>query len=180
MKHLYYMRHGQTVMNIEGKWSGSTDTPLTDKGHEQAKAAAEAIKKQGVKFDAIVCSPLQRAHHTAKHVATAAGYDHDKIQLHNGFVERHFGELEGVADIEASEVYKLDESSIDKYAEVETIADMQKRADEMLQYLHTLPYDTILVVAHGSFGRALRRAVNKEPLHVRGKTIENAEIIKFI
>ena len=180
MKHLYFVRHGLSEANVARQWSGHTDHPLTLEGHEQAKKTAHAIKQQGLNFDIIVSSPLQRAHHTAKHIATAVSYPHENIVLHDGFKERYFGELEGKHDLESLNAYLLDETALDKYKDAERFVDMQWRAQEMIDYLHTLPHDTVLVVAHGSFGRALQRAVNKAPLHERGKSIDNAELVKFI
>lgn len=180
MKHLYFVRHGQSEANAAKKWSGHADHVLMPEGHEQAKQTAASAKQQGLKFDIIICSPLQRAVQTAKHIATAVGYPYEKIVLHDGFKERCFGELEDKTNHEVRKAYKLDESVIDTYKDVEKLADIQLRAQQMLEYLHTLPQDTVLVVAHGSFGRALRRAITKDPLHERGKSINNAELIKFI
>ncbi len=64
MKHLYFCRHGLSVLNKEGKWAGSTETPLTVEGRTQAKLAGKAA--QNLKIDYIICSPLSRAHDTAK------------------------------------------------------------------------------------------------------------------
>lgn len=180
MKHLYFIRHGQSEANFMNVWSGVSDYALTPEGHEQAKRTAEQIKKQGLSFDIIVSSPLQRAHHTAKYIASAVDYPHENILLHDGFIERNFGELEGTVNKEASEIYKIDEARIDLYKNSERFIDMQWRAQQMLDYLHSLSHDTILVVAHGSFGRALRRAADKSPLHERGKSMDNAELVKFI
>lgn len=180
MKHLYFVRHGLSEANVARQWSGHTDHPLTTKGHEQAKQTARAAGLQGLKFDIIICSPLERAVRTAEHIATAVNYPHEKIVLHDGFKERCFGELECKVNPELRSAYKLDESAIDSYKGVEKLTDVQKRAQQMLEYLHTLPQDTVLVVAHGSFGRALRRAINEDPLHIRGKSIDNAELVKFI
>lgn len=44
MKHLYMMRHGQTLFNIRRRIQGSCDSPLTELGIKQAKAAKELIK----------------------------------------------------------------------------------------------------------------------------------------
>lgn len=180
MKHLYFIRHGQSETNVTGIWGGRTDTPLTQEGHEQAKRAAEKIRKQGLNFDIIVSSPLQRAHHTAQYIASATGYPHERIVLHDGLVERDFGVLDGTINPEASKAYFLDEAHLDQYEGAERLVDMQWRAQQMVNYLHTLPQDTVLVVAHGSFGRALRRAIDKSPLQERGKTIGNAELVKFL
>ena len=54
-------------MNKQGVWSGTTDTPLTDEGRDQAKAAGREL--QGKAIDCIVASPITRAHDTATIIA---------------------------------------------------------------------------------------------------------------
>lgn len=180
MKNLYFIRHGQSEMNVSGHWSGVTDTPLTPKGHEQAKRTGAQAKKDGLSVDVIISSPLQRAHHTAKHVATALDFPHENIMLHQGFIERNYGAMEATVisdDIKAS-VY--DETILDSFEGSEKLIDLQWRARQMVDYLHSLPYETILVVSHGTFGRALRRAIEKTSVTERGTSIANAEIVKFL
>lgn len=154
--------------------------PLTPKGREQAKKAGQKAREQGLVFDAIISSPLSRAHETAKHVASVLDYPHDEIILSDRFIERNFGKLEGRKDLVAGTKYFIDESAIDPYDGVERLQDLQKRMDDFLAYLHSLPQDTILVVGHGGSGRALRRAIRKEPLGKRGKGLGNAELVRFI
>jgi broad specificity phosphatase PhoE len=180
MKNLYFMRHGLSEGNKAGVWSGRFNTPLSSEGHEQAKTAGNKAKLDGLVFDVIISSPLDRAHVTAQHVSKAVGYPVEKIILHPDFVERSFGELEGTGDQTAMEAYRRDEALIDTYKGVERLVDLQWRAQRALEYLHSLPHDNVLVVAHGAFGRALRRAIEKEPLHTRVKRIPNGELIKFI
>jgi broad specificity phosphatase PhoE len=168
-------------MNKQGTWSGHTDTPLADEGHEQAKLAGKRAKDQGLTFDVIVSSPLQRAHHTAKHVAKHIEYPHDEIVLHDMFKERYFGALEGKKNRWIRARYAFNEGAIDKHKDVETMEELQKRAEEALAYLYTLDHDTVLVVAHGSFGRALYRAVNGiPPTPKRIIRYKNAELVKLI
>jgi probable phosphoglycerate mutase len=180
VKQLYFIRHGESEFNASHVWNGSSDTPLTLKGREQAKRAGQKAREQGLAFDVIISSPLSRAHDTAKHMASELDYPHDKIILDNSFVERDFGKLEGRKDLVAGTKYVIDESAIDPYDGVERLQDMQSRMDNFLAYLYSLPHDTILVVGHGGSGRALRRAIQKEPLKKRGKSLANAELMKFI
>ncbi len=180
MKHLYFIRHGLSEFNKAHKWAGSSDTPLAPEGHVQAKLAGENAKKQGLAFDIILSSPLKRAHDTALYVATEVGYPHDAIVLDERLIERKFGALEGRKDLIASTKYVLDESAIDKYEGVERLVDLQKRADEVLDHVYSLSHDTVLIVGHGAFGRALRRSIKNDPLHIRGKPYENAILVKLI
>lgn len=180
MKRLYFIRHAESEFNAARVWNGSSDMPLTPKGRQQAKRAGQKAREQGLVFDVIISSPLSRAHDTAKHVASELDYPHDKIILSNRFVERDFGKLEGRKDLVAGTKYFIDESAIDPYDGVERLQDLQRRMDDFLAYLRSLPHDTVLVVGHGGSGRALRRAVRKEPLTKRGKSISNAELVRFI
>jgi broad specificity phosphatase PhoE len=60
---LIFLRHGETTYNRAGRWQGQIDSPLTDKGREQARSAAELLASVTVRD--IVCSPLGRALDTA-------------------------------------------------------------------------------------------------------------------
>jgi len=63
---LYLCRHGRTFLNQQSRWQGSFDSPLTEKGKEQAKGNAEYLKGRGI--DAIFYSPLGRARQTASYL----------------------------------------------------------------------------------------------------------------
>ncbi len=60
-KILYLMRHGQTVFNLKGKIQGASDSPLTDRGIEQAQAAARYFKNNKIEFDDLFTSSQERA-----------------------------------------------------------------------------------------------------------------------
>lgn len=180
MKRLYFIRHGESEFNKAKVWNGPTDTPLTKKGRRQAEQTGQDMKRQGLAVDVVIASPLIRAHETAKHVVSALGIPSDEIVINDQLVERDFGKMEGRRDLVATTKYIFDESAIDPYEGVERLVDLQNRMDNFLAYLQTLPHDTVLVVGHGGSGRALRRAIQKEPLKKRGKSLGNAELVRFI
>ena len=60
MGHLYFVRHGQTIWNVENKICGATDIALTEFGHEQAVETGRKIAEEGIKADEILYSPLMR------------------------------------------------------------------------------------------------------------------------
>lgn len=180
MKHLYFVRHGISEFNKKHLWSGHTDTLLAPEGHKQAQKAGKQAERQGLHFDFIVSSPLARARHTAEYIAEHTGYPPENIVLNDLFKERHYGKLEGKRhNIRTVAPYMVNESSIDKHGG-ETLAELQARADKALEFLYSLKGDSILVVAHGSFGRALYRAAKNLPLHHRHTRFKNAEIVRFI
>ena len=146
VKRLYFIRHGESTFNANHAWNGSSDMPLTPKGREQAKEAGRKAREAGLVFDVIISSPLSRALDTAKLVASELDYPKDHILVRYQYVERAFGKLEGRRDLVAGTKYFIDESAIDPYDGVERLADLQKRMDDFLEYVQSLPHDTILVV----------------------------------
>ena len=61
---LVLVRHGQSLWNLENKFTGWTDVDLSEKGIEEAKAAGKLLKEKGYKFDLGYTSLLTRAMHT--------------------------------------------------------------------------------------------------------------------
>lgn len=170
MRHLYFCRHGQSVLNVEGKFAGSIETPLTKEGRGQARHAGIAAKNLGVGY--IICSPLSRAHDTARIIAKEIGYPEKEIDVNSLVVERHFGELEG-------KTWQAD-MNLDDIVDIEAVDTLLERAKLTLNHLRTIQADTILVVSHGAFGRALRHIVNPDiPFH-GSERFENAKLIKLL
>ena len=92
------LRHGQTELSGERRYSGRGDVPLTDVGRQQAKAAATRLSN--LEFAAVLSSPLGRARQTAAEVAAAAGRT---VEIHDGLVETDFGAWERLTFLEAAE-----------------------------------------------------------------------------
>lgn len=66
-------RHGETAFNVEGRWQGQSDSPLTERGQAQATELAHALTDEQVA--AVYSSDLGRAADTAAHVAALHGLD---------------------------------------------------------------------------------------------------------
>ena len=92
MGHMYFVRHGQTVWNVENKICGSTDIDLTEKGHEQAVETGKKILSENIKADIILYSPLMRAEKTAKHISEITGIP---AKAEPRLTEQNFGKYEG-------------------------------------------------------------------------------------
>lgn len=84
------LRHGQTPLSIEKRFSGTGDAQLTEVGLAQAAAAAERLRHSAA--TAVVTSPLSRARQTAELVAKVLGVD---VEVEEGLRETDFGDWEG-------------------------------------------------------------------------------------
>jgi len=183
MRHLYFVRHGLSEMNVLGMYAGSSNTPLTDIGRQQAKKAGVHLKENSIPIDVIISSPLSRTLETAQRIANEIGYHHSDITIHDGLIERHFGILEGTPSKNGPisyETYISNPFAFDVIEGAEKISDLQFRANKVLKELRALPHDSVLVVSHGAFGRALHRAINNAPITDFGTSFENAIIVKLI
>lgn len=73
MGRLYLMRHGETLFNVEKRIQGWCDSPLTERGREQARAAGRYLRDRGVTFDHLYCSTSERASDTLELVMEGMG-----------------------------------------------------------------------------------------------------------
>ena len=94
---LYLVRHGQTENSRRKAYSGRADVALTERGREQARAAARQLAGAGV--DAVICSPLSRARDTAQAIADATGAP---LTIDERLTEIDYGDFEGLDRAEAS------------------------------------------------------------------------------
>ncbi|MDJ0785432.1 MAG: histidine phosphatase family protein [Myxococcota bacterium] len=91
---LTLVRHGETPANVEGVWHGSTDSPLTERGHEQAELVAGYLARGRADASALYASPLERTRHTAARIGDALSLE---ASLEEDLREYHLGDLEGVS-----------------------------------------------------------------------------------
>ena len=93
------LRHGQTQLSTQRRYSGRGNPALTDVGQGQAEAAAQYLGKRGG-VSAVIASPLQRAYDTAAKAAKALGLD---VTVDDDLIETDFGAWEGLTFSEAAE-----------------------------------------------------------------------------
>ncbi|MEV1175819.1 bifunctional RNase H/acid phosphatase [Nonomuraea sp. NPDC049784] len=89
---LLLLRHGETELSVERRFSGLGDAELTPNGLAQAAAAAERLSREPYRLDVIITSPLKRAMQTAEAVAQRTGLD---VEVDEDLRELDFGEWEG-------------------------------------------------------------------------------------
>ncbi len=97
---LLLLRHGQTELSVQRRYSGRGNPALTDLGRQQADAAASYLAQRGG-ISAVIASPLQRAYDTATTAAKALGLD---VSVDDDLIETDFGGWEGLTFSEAAEL----------------------------------------------------------------------------
>lgn len=101
---LVLLRHGQSVYNLEKKFCGWTDVPLTPKGVEEAKYAGQLLKKENIHFDKAYTSVLKRAIYTLKYTLEEMN-ENINIITDWRLNERHYGALQGLKHCDMEEKY---------------------------------------------------------------------------
>ncbi|WP_262365405.1 bifunctional RNase H/acid phosphatase [Gordonia sp. OPL2] len=147
---LLLLRHGQTALSVDRRYSGRGNPELTEVGLAQARSAAARL---GARTDiaAVISSPLHRARATAGAVADRLGLD---VAVDDGFIETDFGSWEGLTFTEAAaqdpdlHARWLSDTGVatpggESFAQV---ADRVIAAKDVL--LQRYPGQTVLIVSH--------------------------------
>ncbi|MBR2676770.1 MAG: 2,3-diphosphoglycerate-dependent phosphoglycerate mutase [Solobacterium sp.] len=105
MMKLVLIRHGESEWNKLNLFTGWTDVDLSEKGHEEAKAAGRLLKAEGYDFDICYTSILKRAIHTLNHVLDEMDRVWLPVVKSYKLNERHYGALQGLNKAETAEKY---------------------------------------------------------------------------
>jgi 2,3-bisphosphoglycerate-dependent phosphoglycerate mutase len=97
------LRHGQSQWNLENRFTGWTDVPLTEKGRREAHEAARSLSKAGFAFDTAFTSVLRRAADTLEIVLRELDQPELPTQHAWQLNERHYGCLQGLDKSETAE-----------------------------------------------------------------------------
>lgn len=152
MGKLYFVRHGETVWNVENKICGATDSPLTEKGHKQAIQTGQRLKEMGVHVDQIICSPLSRAEDTARHIAEMMDVP---CQVEERLREQNFGKYESTAR-DGREFYEAKKSFTYRFDGGESMFQMAQRIYNVLDEVKADSERTYLIVAHNGIARIVQ------------------------
>ena len=102
---LALVRHGQSQWNLENRFTGWIDVPLTDLGRQEAERAGQALKAAGVHFDRAYTSALSRAADTLRIMLEVLGQTDLATERNEALNERHYGALQGLNKAETAEKY---------------------------------------------------------------------------
>ena len=151
-----FVRHGETVFNIESRYQGHLDAELSELGRLQSQRVAERL--QGEEIAAVYSSDLSRAGDTAQAIAGCHGL---KVEIDESLRECAFGEWEGLSVSEIAERYPelyqnyLKDSVTYRAPEGERLESVQERVVKMVRRIEERhPDDTVVIVTHGGPIRA--------------------------
>ena len=106
---LILLRHGESQWNLENKFTGWEDVPLTETGIKEAVSSAEKLVKNNIQISTIQTSLLKRAINTSKIVADFIKFPINKIQYDWRLNERHYGALQGLNKSETAAKFGEDQ-----------------------------------------------------------------------
>ena len=152
MKSIYFVRHGETVWNVENKICGSTDIELTERGHQQAVETGKKILAVGIQADEILYSPLVRAAETARHISEITGIP---ARVEPRLKEQCFGKWEA-APRDGKEFQKAKGEFCCRYEGGESMLRLAQRIYNLLDEIRDEPGDrTYILVAHNGISRVV-------------------------
>ena len=102
---LVIVRHGQSIWNLENKFTGWTDVDLSENGIKEAKKAGKILKSKNYKFDIAYTSLLKRAQDTLKYILEELDETNIEIKESYKLNERHYGALQGLNKDETRKKY---------------------------------------------------------------------------
>jgi len=112
MKKLVLVRHGESIWNLENRFTGWTDVELSKNGIEEAESAGEILKSDGYLFDIAYTSYLKRAIHTLWKVLDKLDQNWIPVRKTWHLNERHYGALQGLNKTEITEKYGIEQVNL--------------------------------------------------------------------
>ena len=162
MARLVLLRHGESQWNLENRFTGWVDVPLTPRGIQEAKNAGDKLR--GFTFNRAFTSVLARANDTLRLALEGIGQTDIPIVKDKALNERMYGELQGLNKAETAKKFGEDQVKIWRRSfDVRPPGgeSLKDTAERVLPYyeLTIKPYvlkdETILIAAHGNSLRAL-------------------------
>ena len=105
MSRVVLVRHGQSIWNLENRFTGWTDVPLTEVGIEEATSAGELMASEGMSFDVVHTSVLRRAIRTADIALDRMDLHWIPVRRSWRINERHYGALQGLDKKETAAIH---------------------------------------------------------------------------
>ena len=176
-----FVRHGETVGNLEQIAHGQTESPLNDRGIRQAQITAEMLRGWDTKYHRVYTSPLSRAYHTGEHIAEALGLP---IDTHDDLVEGFLGDWEGITYKQLGEVRFAERSIRDDDFSGHNGESPNQLADCMANVLEEIraqhPHENIIFVSHGAaIAHLLARLMDTTPAFGHQYLMHNSAVTEI-
>ena len=170
MNKLILLRHGQSQWNLENRFTGWKNVPLTEKGEKEAKKAGELLKKHNIHVDRVFSSVLERANRTAEiaiiHAELNNLLENNKLIMtcSEKLNERDYGDLVGLNKQETADKFGKDQVHIWRRSydtpppNGESLKDVVDRVSPYFEeYIKPAlnSGENILIAAHGNSLRAM-------------------------
>ncbi len=170
MATLVLVRHGQSQWNLENRFTGWVDVPLTEQGRAEAKKAGQLLKTAGLRLDLAYTSVLERANQTLAEILTALGQTGIPVTRDQALNERHYGELQGLNKDETKK--KFGEEQVELWRRSYDIAppggeSLKDTAARTIPYFESkiLPEvksgKNVIIAAHGNSLRSIVMQLDK-------------------
>jgi 2,3-bisphosphoglycerate-dependent phosphoglycerate mutase len=170
MAALVLVRHGESQWNLENRFTGWVDVPLSPKGVHEAQAAGLRLKGEKIRFDKAYTSALKRAQETLRLILEGLGQSGIPVEKDQALNERHYGDLQGLNKAETAKKYGDEQVKIWRRS-----YDVAPPGGESLKdtAARTLPYFesrilpdlkqglNVLVAAHGNSLRSIVMELDK-------------------
>ena len=170
MNKLVLLRHGQSQWNLENRFTGWKDVPLTEKGINEANNAGHLLKKHNIKIDKVFSSVLERANKTAEIAIKASEiknlYKNGKLiyEKNQNLNERDYGDLVGLNKSETADKFGKEQVHIwrrsydtppPKGESLKNVVDRVSPYFTETVQPHILNKKNVLIAAHGNSLRAI-------------------------
>ena len=163
------MRHGETAWTLTGRHTGRTDLPLNEEGERQARGLASRLAD--LRFDRVLCSPMQRARRTAE-----LAMQHSPVELEDDLTEWDYGAYEGRKTVDI----RLERPGWRLFRDGcpggETLDAVSERADRVIGRVRTSG-GNVGIVAHREILRILAvRWIGLAAIEARGLLLGTASL----
>ena len=162
MRELYFVRHGESLWNLEDKICGATDAPLTEKGHEQAVKTGKVIADSGIQ--------------AARHISEITGIP---ARIEPRLIEQNFGIWEGTSPRKSEAFQLAKQNFICSYGTGESMFRVAQRIYNLLDELKDDEH-TYILVAHNGIARFIKsyfQDMGNEEFAAFG--VNNCEVCRF-
>ncbi|MFT5011366.1 MAG: broad specificity phosphatase PhoE [Patiriisocius sp.] len=179
--HLMFVRHGETVGNIEQIAHGQSESPLNDRGKQQVAFTAEMLTNWETPYHRVYASPMSRAHDTGLKISEALGLP---IHLHEGLKEGFLGDWEGITYKQLSDFEFAKKSIMDDNFKGHNGESPNQLANRMFKAINEIRADhadeNIIIVSHGAaIAHALSLLLGTKPMFGHKYIMHNSAVTEI-